>query len=236
MSKDKFISDAQLNAFVDDELEAEDRNRVLSEAEYDLELDQRLCQQRKLKELVRHAYEEVPQPARASLGDKRRGPVAWALQASALVLVGLGLGMLVHRYMDAGHLAGAIGDVQAMVANQDSPDYLLHVSSGDPAKMLATLQAAQEIMATSDARHPHRVEVIANEQGLNLLRSDVTPYAADISRLAHEHVVFYACSRAIERLEQEGVEVHLVPEANPDYSALDRVVLRIMEGWNYVKL
>lgn len=72
--------------------------------------------------------------------------------------------------------------------------------------------------------------------GLDLLRSDVTPFAADIAELQAHDVVFHACSRTIERLEEEGVNVMLVPDTRKDYTALDRVVMRMQEGCKYEKI
>jgi len=48
--------------------------------------------------------------------------------------------------------------------------------------------------------------------------------------------VFYACSKTIQRLEEKGVVVTLVPEAIAGYTALDRVVLRMQDGWEYIKI
>ena len=80
------------------------------------------------------------------------------------------------------------------------------------------------------------MEIVANEGGLNLLRSDTTPYAQRIRQLAEKDVLFFACSKAIERLEERGINVRLVPEAKTRYSALDRVVLRMQQGWTYEKI
>ena len=77
---------------------------------------------------------------------------------------------------------------------------------------------------------------MANDKGLNLLRSDITPFSRKISALANHNVIFYACSKAIQRLEEKGIEVHLVPEAIPGYTALDRVVIRMKDGWQYIKI
>lgn len=231
MNRDDFISDEQLSAFLDDELDADEKSRIFSEAESDAELDRRICHQRKIRELVRHAYHDVPRPERRSTGGGRRGPLAYSLVASVLLLIGIGGGLLTHQLLDQRGAAPA-----DMLAATESRNFLLHVSSGTPADMRAVLKRAREILASSDQAHPHRVEVVANEQGLNLLRSDITPFADEIAALADSSVVFYACSRAIQRLEERGVSVQLVPQANTEYTALDRVVLRLQEGWNYSKL
>ena len=102
--------------------------------------------------------------------------------------------------------------------------------------MEAALTRARFLMNDPDAPDERRVEIVANENGLDLLRSDVTPFASEIRALAEQDVLFFACARAIERLEQEGINVWLVPEAERRYSALDRVVLRMNEGWVYEKI
>jgi intracellular sulfur oxidation DsrE/DsrF family protein len=102
--------------------------------------------------------------------------------------------------------------------------------------MKRALQKAEELLSTARPGYPRQVEVVANERGIDLLRSDITPFSAEISALANRNVIFYACSKAIERLEEKGVNVQLVPEAIPGYTALDRVVIRMKDGWQYIKI
>lgn len=115
-------------------------------------------------------------------------------------------------------------------------NFLLHVVTGEPQEMYAALEHARELLDAAAPSEVRRVEIVANEQGINLLRSDVTPYAREIRALADENVVFYACSRTIQRLEDDGIDVQLVPEAISEYTALDLVVMRMNEGWQYEKI
>ena len=230
MTKDELISDEQLNAFTDGELEADEENRVFTLSEENAEVDVRLCQHRKVKELVQHAYRDVPKPRRH---DNKGGPGKnlLSLAAAAVLLLAVGLvgGWTVSRSLDGGSLP--------LVAAATNPDtLLLHVASSDPMRMQQALDRAEALMAGSDGATGPRVEIVANEGGLNLLRSDMTPYARQIRRLAEQDVLFFACSKAIERLEEQGVSVQLVPEANTNYSALDRVVHRMQQGWTYEKI
>lgn len=237
MNKDDKISEEQLNAFLDGELEPEERSCLFNEAELSDDLDQRLCQQRKLKELVQHAYMDVPAPKRHLAGRRTRsGLVGLAMAASLLLVVGVSAGMFIRGYLEP--VTGTGGNVstnnpQAVVAMEN---YILHVISGEPEQMKLALQKAEELLSATGPDNPRRVEVVANEQGLDLLRSDITPFSKEISALASEEVIFYACSKAIQRLEEKGVEVKLVPEAIPGYTALDRVVIRMKDGWQYIKI
>ncbi len=238
MNKDKHVSEEQLNAFVDGELESEETNSFFNEAEKSAELDQRLCQQRKLKELVKHAYREVPGPQQSS--SMRRLPKSMfglALVASVLLVVGAISGLFIHGYIEHGSINGGYAaTVNPAQAVANDGNYILHVSSGDPEMMKAALKKAQALLSSGGPGAHHKVEVVANEQGLDLLRSDVTHFRNEISYLASERVVFYACSKTIQRLQEKGVEVKLVPEAIQGFTALDRVVLRMHEGWQYIKI
>ena len=238
MNEGENIAEEQLNAFVDGELESEERAGLFDEAERSSELNHRLCQQRKLKELLKHAYRDVPEPRRLLPG--RRTPhstLGGALAASVPLGVGVGAGLVVHGFLDQSPGTDSYaktGNVNVGIAAAEN--YILHVTSGKPQQMKAALLQARALLDGAEPGKPRQVEVVANEQGLDLLRSDVTPFAEEISALASEQVIFYACSKAIERLEEKGVEVKLVPQAVPGYTALDRVVERLQDGWQYVKI
>ena len=235
MKKDEHISEEQLNAFVDGELDSEERSCLFNEAEQSAELDQRLCQQRKVKELIKHAYRDVPEPRRLLTGRRTRGSMlGLATAASMLLILGITTGQLMPRFFDQDlHPDGLAANAQAVA---EVENYILHVASGEPGKMKLALQQARQLLDSADPDNPRRVEIVANDRGLDLLRSDVTLFSDEIRALSHENVMFYACSKAIERLEEKGFEVRLVPEAIPGYTALDRVVERLQDGWQYTKL
>lgn len=230
MNKDDRFSEEQINALVDDELDPEEKSRVFSEASHDSELDQRLCQQRKVKELVKLAYHDTPTPGQK--GAKALGRRSIFSRAAAASIV-LGLGMVIGFFGKAG-----LDDASdpTLLAATEPNRYLLHVATGDPAEMAAALERAEFLLESAPDDGVRQVEIVANEQGLNLLRTDVTQFAAEISVLQASDVVFYACSKTIQKLEEDGVEVRLVPHTIADYTALDRVVTRMQEGWHYEKI
>ena len=231
MNKDDIISDEQLGAFTDGELEADEENRVFTLSEQCPELDARLCQQRKIKEMVQHAYRDIPRPRRDDPRlVSRRSLISLAAAAVLLLAVGMAGGWFAARSADGGMAPAG----PALATNSDT--WLLHVASSDPAHMQRALDRAEELMTGLGASAHRQVEIVANEGGLNLLRSDTTPFANRIRQLAEQDVLFFACNRAIERLREQGVEVHLVPEADTRYSALDRVVHRMQQGWTYEKI
>ena len=234
MKKDEHFSEEQLNALVDGELDPEERSTVYNRTTHDPELDQRICKQRKIKELVKHAYEDVPRIERPGGRPLGRGLFSKGLAAAALLTVGLIIGVIGQSLVDrdAQGRAGAAAE-QALTAHEN---YLLHVISGDPEQMYAALEQATFLLDTAGEGKAARVEIVANEHGIDLLRSDVTPFAREIADLQQRDVVFYACLRTIERLNEEGIDVVLVPDTRKQYTAMDRVVTRMQQGWKYEKI
>jgi intracellular sulfur oxidation DsrE/DsrF family protein len=234
MNKDEHFSEEQLNAFVDGELDPEEKSRLYNESAHSRELDQRLCQLRKLKELVGHAYGDVP-PANRPGGPplRRPGPFGRALVAGILLSVGAAAGFMGQTLVRP---AADSAPAAAVQVSEQPENYLLHVVSGDPEQMQSALAHAKYLLDSTDPGEIRRVEIVANERGLDLLRSDVTPFAEEIRALQKNNVVFYACARSIQRLEESGVKVILVPDIRQDYTALDRVVMRMQDGWKYEKI
>jgi intracellular sulfur oxidation DsrE/DsrF family protein len=159
-----------------------------------------------------------------------------SLVASVLLVLGAAAGLFMHGFMDRDSLPGGFSAADNTQAAIVAENYILHVASGDPQQMKRALQMAKALLSSAKPGVARQVEVVANEQGLDLLRSDVSNFTNEISYLASENVVFYACSKTIQRLEEKGVVVKLVPEAIPGYTALDRVVLRMNDGWEYIKI
>lgn len=229
MTEQEKFSEEQLNAFVDGELDPEEKSRLYNEAEVFADLDRQLCRQRKIKELVQHAYVESPPPRRPPQAPLPKATLfGRLLVAGVLLAVGASGGLLTRGYLDE--------QASRTIAAVKAGNYILHVTSDAPEQMRAALDRARFLLESGGTEEVRQVEIVANERGIDLLRSDVTPFATDIRALYDRNVVFYACSRTIERLEEQGVEVRLVPEARQDGTALDRVVLRMKDGWEYVKI
>jgi intracellular sulfur oxidation DsrE/DsrF family protein len=230
MNSDKQFSEEQLNALLDDELDPEEQSRIYRETERRPDLDQRLCQQRKVKALVKLAYQDVPGPKRGGGSTIGRGrQFGRAVAAAALLAVAISAGFLLGR--------AATGPMAENSAIAEEPDrYLIHVASEAPEHMAAALERAEYLLESAGEDGIRQVEIVANQRGVNMLRSDVTQFADQISTLQKNNVVFYACSRSIQRLQEEGEVVRLVPHVIAEYTALDRVVTRMQEGWTYEKI
>lgn len=92
MTQEKRLSDEFLNAFVDNQLAAEEKSRAYIEIGRDESLNREVCELRKLHDLVQLAYSDVDPPA-------YRRPAVWrhrlgfSIAASVMLTLGVALGM-----------------------------------------------------------------------------------------------------------------------------------------------
>ena len=98
MNQEKRFSDEFLNAFVDNQVAAEEKSRVYIEIGQDEALNRQVCELRKLHDLVQLAYREPPAPpARTAYGStSRRARLRFGVAASILLTLGIVLGSLIH--------------------------------------------------------------------------------------------------------------------------------------------
>jgi intracellular sulfur oxidation DsrE/DsrF family protein len=229
MNEARDFSDERLNAFVDNQLGAQECDEILAAIGTDAELGQRLCALRSAKELVRHAYGNVPAVRR---GPNHRLPI-WggALAASIALAVGAMAGWVGHHAATTGEAPRSM----AALFTAEPARILIHLDSSRTEQMDAVLDLAEAYLAKTGSA---QVEIIANHRGLELLRADTTPYAARIAELKARHVRigFVACGQTMARLQGVGVEVKLVPEAAVARTAIEHVADRVQQGWTYLKI
>lgn len=234
-----------LHAFVDGELAADERERALTQLENDPAFKARVCEIRTLKEQVKGAYAELP--GRAAYGRTAQEaclarPWLGALAAGLLLTLGVGGGWMARDSADGPvqieRLAGLPSGYQpvSLSAHIDPNKVLLHLDSGEPERLGATLDLAESMLKERHGRG--QLAIVVNTYGLDLLRQGVSPMQARVARMSSEHpnLSFVACGQTISRLRREGVDVLLVPEANVTSSAINEILSRMQRGWVYVKV
>ena len=82
-----------------------------------------------------------------------------------------------------------------------------------------------------------KVEIVANREGLDLLRARVSPYADRLAELRarYANLELVACGQTVRKLRERGASVELLPGTEVAPSALDEVVRRLRDGWVYVR-
>ena len=239
---DNPLSDEYVNAFLDGELAADERERALKRLEEDDDFKGRVCELRGLKERVKGAYAELPAVAvrrgRGRLSD------AWRQALAAGVLLALGLaGGWVARDQSIQapvheRIAGLPDGYRPVaLADKVDPDKIvLHLDSREPARVAAVLDLAEKILERRGARS--QVEIVVNSFGVDLVRQDTTSQRERIDRLLarHTNLGFTACGQTVARLGSEGVKVQLLPGVHVGSAAISEILNRMQEGWVYVKV
>ena len=238
------ISDEQLNALLDKELDADEEAQLLQAIATNESLQKRFEALRKTKSLFIRAYEEVPAPLLIPQKPKwivQFGPIAAA--ASLLLLVGIYLGWLLEPLFPHDRLELKTPDrIQSLAElNPSIPQsntILLHISSTEKTRVEHDLHLAETLLSDANKKNkPLQLEVVANADGLNILRKN-SPYAKKISSLSdHYHNVrFLACGIAKKTAAlKEGKPIELLPEAVDIPAALDQILKRLKDGWTYVR-
>jgi intracellular sulfur oxidation DsrE/DsrF family protein len=213
------ISEEQLNAFVDDQLGQSDRERVFEAINRDPELARRVNELRQLKERVRHAYHNPPQPHRQKPPMPRGIP--YALAASLLLLMGVASGWLLH---DSPLLT------KTLATATNPKGVVIQVSDNDPAKWNMALINAQNVSKALGSKVA--IEIVAYGPGLQMFKSD-SPVAQQLKEIAEKGIKLLACGNTMAathtRRDQLSQSVGVVPAG----------ILEIMEkqhmGYAYVR-
>lgn len=235
MSTEHEVSDELLNAFADNELDAEEKARLLNLMVANPGIKARVCQLWQLKEMVRGAFpmaSAAPQPRRRFGGRRLRG---LAMAASLLLTLGITLGWIVR-----GDSAQPPAPALALNAAQvGAGRVILHLGSSEPDRIKAALDEAEHLAHGRDlSGRPVQVELLVNGDGLDLVRADVSAFADRIATLnaAHHNLKFIACNNTIEMLRLQGVNVDLLPDVTVAPSALGEVMTRLRQGWTYIQV
>lgn len=243
-------SDEIINAFVDDELDGPEREKFKSAMSQDPELEQKVHSVCELKRTIKNAYQDIP----VATSDSHRAALCrylgWqhAVAAVLMLCIGAFVGWQSHdEYQALQHYAAHESDAYdtlhglklTPVSLQKSNKIVLHISSGDSEKLKKAINQVEHILSQyKNNSLSFDLEVLANSTGLDMLRVDVSPYRNKIESImaSHENVSFIACSNALQRLREKGIEPRLIADTKTDVTAVEQIIKRLQQGWVYVKV
>ncbi|UCH52611.1 MAG: DsrE family protein [Pseudomonadota bacterium] len=269
--KDNQFSQEFLNAFVDDQLTAEEKSRAYPQISQDESLNRAVCELRKTRDLVQLAYRDVPTPPSRGLPQPRTGLLGLSLAAGIALGIGISLGWFLHEpkmptvttvahqplrpagvsvvAAPAGALPSAprevatpvtAGATQAVAPMSQTAKVLMHLSQGETSRLdQALTEIEQLVQYYRTSGQTARVEVVINSEGLNLVRSDVSPFPERVQRLQREYdnLAFVACQNTIDRLKREkGITAQLLPGVSVIDSGVVQLMRRQHQGWSYIQV
>lgn len=234
------FTNEQLNAFVDGQLDKETLTHILSALQADKELSERINQLRYTKDMLRMAYSDLPQPVQ-HISSQKSGPswLSTGIAASILFVMSVSAGWLGHTQFSGQDNVPSFALLSQFNPDKDTNEHiLLHISSKDENRIKSVLDTTEKLLQErKDNKRPIELEVVANSEGIAMLREG-SPYQKRIQSIMMEHqnVAFYACGHAMENARlKEGQEVQLIPEANKVGAALEQIIKRLKLGWAYIR-
>lgn len=237
MTKEKQMSqkfsDEFLNAFVDDQLAADEKGRAYIQISQDENLNRQVCELRKMHELVQLAYRDLPMPAERQIERKRRR-IGTRTGVAATLVLGLALGTQIEMPNStptpmATKSAPATSTMKHVAAptpvsvsstaltakplSNDRTAYgtlankvLIHIADDDTIQIGQALDEIESLLKYYRASGQNaRLEVVINGKGLELVRADTSIFAERIHKLQREfdNLTFAACQNSIDRLKRE---------------------------------
>jgi intracellular sulfur oxidation DsrE/DsrF family protein len=242
------VSDELLNSFVDSELSMHETGELFSLIGQDDALKERVCALRGLKEMVQHAYNRPPV--------NRTSPVKklsfWRIPrfqnmpilatCMLMLLLGWGSGWIMFagsQSMADPRLAHLLESAQSNDMIEKSGNIIVHVSNSNPVRLKTALDETENLLKSYKRENRRvNVEIIANGGGLDLLRTDVSPFAKRIAlmKAKYPNLDFMACQQTINKLQKQGIIVKLLPHTGFANSAVEEIDKRLRQGWDYVRV
>lgn len=234
------FTDEQLNAFVDGQLDNNTHAHILKSLQEDTRLAERINGLQQTKDMLRLAYAELPAPAtQKHLQNSSPNWISTGIAASVLFVLSVSAGWFGHTQLSETQNAPSFSSLAQFNPDKDSNEHiLLHISSKDDKRIQSVLDTTEKLLRERrNSKHPVELEVVANSEGIAMLRAG-SPYQERISSIVTEHqnVAFYACGHAMENASlKEGKNVQLIPEANKVGAALEQILKRLKLGWAYIR-
>jgi len=234
-------TDAQINAFIDNELDDADKVRILNAINQDAETSRAMSEIRRDMELLALVYRNPPRaennPGYVNHRIRTKNRI-WLAVASLLLTIGIAAGWQLSALYEP-QSSPVFADATRFSPNYSSAEkILIHINSMEQERVTVALAKTEEILQYARKNtQPVELEVVANAEGLGILRQG-SPYAERIKFLADKYpnVQFMACGIAMENARlKEGKEIKLIPQATPIPAALGEILQKIKSGWLYVK-
>jgi len=232
------VSNELLGAFVDKELACSDNRTIAEELKTNPEMAARAQSMLDLKTAIKQAYPEPTAKNNDSVKPRSsRKLLTQSIAASVILGLGLLVGSTINRPGQS--INDALFGIKLQPVAQHEDKVLLHISTAELNKLDFLLTKTERLLRDSrNSNHPLNIEVIANSDGINLLRKTTTPYEERIQQLQqrYENLEFIACANTIKRLKKSGNNVQMLDGVKADTPALDTIINRMDKGWTYVKI
>lgn len=233
MKFDELISEEQLNAFLDNELDPEERAKILEAIRKDKTIAEEVCALRQIKDMVTLAYREAPKPGNNYTFNRQARLLNSKVVAMLMLVLGTAGGWVSHTLLTSKSPDfETLAQVNPHRLNSDK--VMIHINSMNHQHIEEALDITEKLL---NSNKKITLEIIANEEGLGLLRAG-SPYRQRIHSIVskHKNIKFLACGIAMKTAKlKEGSDIKLIPEAHKIPAALEEILKGLKSGWTYIK-
>jgi intracellular sulfur oxidation DsrE/DsrF family protein len=246
MNTQESYSDEYISAYIDGELDSEERTRLLYDEQTDEVLAQRINQTRMLKEKIQLAYADI----RNGKDEKKSFSCSAFISrhqalAASLLIVSVAA-MLTYSISNNDSLILAkqlIQNSQPIAVNSiddvigDNSRVIINISQYQSQTFSDTVKNIEALLQ-SRKNTPFLLEIVASGQGLKALDTDTSLYAEKISLLAKQfdNLEVVACAKSLAKLAAQGDPIQLMKSIMITPSAAEQVAKRTGTGWLYLKI
>lgn len=244
MHNKKQYSDEHLNAFIDDQLDTEEKTEILDALRHDAELSQRVCKLQKLQNLIQLSYQsvEIPEHHKEKNNFNRALNFRWIAAASFFLALGSIVGWVSHQTMNSNNLVDIAQVTHAPTTVNKSEQWklMMHVSTANPNKLNIVLNEAEVLLKEyASSSRKLELEILTNSDGLALVTDNGKDYNKRLQDLQQKYanLAVMVCGQTLKRVQREqGKKLDLLPNTNVVSSAINQVVKRQQNGWSYIRI
>jgi intracellular sulfur oxidation DsrE/DsrF family protein len=248
MSDKNIYSDEFISAYIDGELDNDERARLLFDEQQDTELAQRINAARTLKEKVQLAFSDVANAkdtkrpfSCAAFANRHRALVASLFLLTTIIsiitynIIRNDSLIVAKQLIENTQVIPAKGISDAVGTNQR---VVINISKYHPQNFSETIDHIETLLNDHKNDGFFNVEIVANGQGLKVLDTKTSTHAARLNQLAEQfnNLEVIACARSLAELASHGDTVQLMKSIIITPSAAQQVAKRTDEGWLYLKI
>ena len=237
MTEPNQIDEVMLNAFVDDQLDAANREVIIRAMDTDEDLRNRVYDLRKTKDLMKLSFGDVVPPQanpETFVNPFRRQCIVRMAASFAAMAIAVIAGFAGYSY--GTHEGVTAQQSLAELTQQQGMRIIVHINESDPVQFETTLAYTEQFLRKNRDNGKAQIEVVANAGGIDLLREDF-PLSDKVSSMMDEYdnLTFIACTNAINKLRAQGFDPTMIKTVDTEKAALTHIIDRLQNGWTYVK-
>jgi intracellular sulfur oxidation DsrE/DsrF family protein len=248
MNKQNQYSDEHINAYIDSELDNDERTRLLFDEQQDAALAQRINDARMLKEKVQLVYSDLPANNTAkkpfsctAFISRQKSLVAGVvilITAAVLLLPALlnNDDLMLEKQLIKNTLTVAPETIRAVVGT--NKQIVINISQYQAQHFEIAIEQIETLLQQHRNDRSFNIEIVASKNGLKALDTKTSLHADRISLLAEQfsNLEVVACAKSMANLAAAGNPVQLMKSIMITPSATQQAAKRMSEGWMYLKL